>query len=142
MPAPTASETVTDEIALLRAYESRVDNPMIRAMALYAEAEAVSAAEPLHALRLFAEARELARTTGNRLVLGVAMAAETALLGRVGALDDRDREQDSRRRALLAGLGQREPLRHLSAQRGLAPRPARRPPSGRRAGGDDDHPDA
>ena len=78
---------VTDEIALLRAYESRVDNPMIRAMALYAEAEAVSATEPLHALRLFAEARELARTTGNRLVLGVTMAAETALLGRVGALD-------------------------------------------------------
>jgi hypothetical protein len=61
---------------------------MIRAMALYAEAEAVSATEPLHALRLFAEARELARETGNRLVLGVAMAAETALLGRVGALDN------------------------------------------------------
>jgi len=79
--------TVTDEIALLRAYESRVDNPMIRAMALYAEGETASATEPLHALRLFAEARELARTTGNRLVLGVAMAAETALLGRVGALD-------------------------------------------------------
>ena len=79
--------TVTDEVALLRAYESRVDNPMIRALALYAEAEALSAAEPLHALRLFAEARELASTTGNRLVLGVAMAAETALLGRVGALD-------------------------------------------------------
>ena len=78
---------VTDEITLLRAYESRVDNPMIRAMALYAEAEAVSATEPLHALQLFAEARELARTTGNRLVLGVAMVAETALLGRVGALD-------------------------------------------------------
>jgi hypothetical protein len=78
---------VTDEIALLRAYESRVDNPMIRAMALYAEAEAVSATEPLHALGLFAKAREEARRTGNRLVLGVAMAAETALLGRVGALD-------------------------------------------------------
>jgi hypothetical protein len=78
---------VTDEITLLRAYESRVDNPMIRAMALYAEAEAVSAAEPQHALQLFADARELARTTGNRLVLGVAMVAETALLGRVGALD-------------------------------------------------------
>ena len=60
---------------------------MIRAMALYAEAEAVSATEPQHALQLFAEARELARTTGNRLVLGVAMVAETALLGRVGALD-------------------------------------------------------
>ena len=72
---------------MLRAYESRVDNPMIRAMALYAEAEAVSATEPQHALQLFAEARELARTTGNRLVLGVAMVAETALLGRVGALD-------------------------------------------------------
>ena len=78
---------VTDEIALLRAYEGRVDNPMIRAMALYAEAEAVSAAKPPHALRLFAAARELARTTGNRLALGVTMAAETALLGRVGALD-------------------------------------------------------
>ena len=59
-----------------------------------------------------------------------------------GSPGRRDREQDRRRRALLAGLGQREPLRHLSAQRGLAPRPARRPPSGRRAGGDDDHPDA
>jgi predicted ATPase/DNA-binding SARP family transcriptional activator len=78
---------VADEITLLRAYESRVDNPMIRAMALYAEAEAVSATEPQHALQLFADARELARTTGNRLVLGVAMVAETALLGRVGALD-------------------------------------------------------
>jgi len=78
---------VTDEIALLRAYESRVNNPMIRAMALYAEAEAVSATDPLNALGLFPQARELARTTGNRLVLGVTMAAETALLGRVGALD-------------------------------------------------------
>ncbi|HET9996690.1 MAG TPA: BTAD domain-containing putative transcriptional regulator [Nocardioides sp.] len=78
---------VSDEIALLRAYESRVDNPMIRAMALYAEAEAVSADDPQHALQLFADARELARRTGNRLVLGVAMVAETALLGRVGALD-------------------------------------------------------
>ena len=78
---------VTDEIALLRAYESRVDSPMIRAMALYAEAEAVSVTEPQHALQLFADARELARTTGNRLVLGVAMVAETALLARVGALD-------------------------------------------------------
>jgi predicted ATPase/DNA-binding SARP family transcriptional activator len=78
---------VTDEVALLRAHESRVDNPMIRAMALYAEAEAVSAGEPLQALALFAEARELASATGNRLVLGVAMAAETGLLGRVGALD-------------------------------------------------------
>ena len=74
---------VTDEIRLLRAYESRVDNPMIRAMALYAEAESVSATEPQHALQLFTDARELARTTGNRLVLGVAMVAETALLGRV-----------------------------------------------------------
>ena len=80
--------SVTDEITLLRAYEGRVDNPMVRAMALYAEAEAASGTEPLHALRLFAEARELARETGNRLVLGVAMAAETALLGRVGSLDD------------------------------------------------------
>ena len=80
--------SVTDEIALLRAYEGRVDNPMVRAMALYAEAEAASGTEPLRALRLFAEARELARETGNRLVLGVAMAAETALLGRVGSLDD------------------------------------------------------
>jgi predicted ATPase len=78
---------VADEIALLRAYESRVDNPMIRAMALYAEAEAVSAAGPPHAFRLFAEARELARATGNRLVLGVTMSAETALLAREGALD-------------------------------------------------------
>ena len=77
-----------DEIALLRAYERRVDNPMIRGMALYAEAEAVSATEPLHALRLFAEARELATATGNRLVLGVALVAETALLGRVGDLDE------------------------------------------------------
>ena len=81
--------SVTEEIALLREYESRVDNPMIRAMALYAEGEAFSATEPLHALRLFAEARELARATGNRLVLGVAMVAETALLGRVGTLDDK-----------------------------------------------------
>ena len=81
--------SVTEEIAFLREYESRVDNPMIRAMALYAEGEAFSATEPLHALRLFAEARELARATGNRLVLGVAMVAETALLGRVGTLDDK-----------------------------------------------------
>jgi tetratricopeptide (TPR) repeat protein len=84
-----AERPVTEEIALLRDYESRVDNPMIRAMALYAEGEAFSAAEPLHALQLFAEARELARATGNRLVLGVAMVAETALLGRVGNLDDK-----------------------------------------------------
>jgi hypothetical protein len=84
-----AELAVTEEIALLREYESRVDNPMIRAMALYAEGEAFSATEPLRALRLFAEARELARATGNRLVLGVAMVAETALLGRVGTLDDK-----------------------------------------------------
>ena len=82
-----AERPVTDEMALLRAYESRVDNPMVRAMSLYAEAEAISATEPDHALRLFAEARDLARGTGNRLVLGVSLAAETALLGRVGALD-------------------------------------------------------
>ncbi len=78
---------VADEIALLRAYEGRVDNPMIRAMALFSEAEAVSAAKPLQALQLFAAARELARTTGNRLALGVTMVAETALLGRVGDLE-------------------------------------------------------
>ena len=59
-----------------------------------------------------------------------------------GSSGRRDGEQDRRCCPVLAGLGQREPLRHLSAQRGLAPRPARRPPSGRRAGGDDDHPDA
>ena len=82
-----AERGVTDEIALLRAYESRVGDPMIRAMALYAEAEAVSVTDPQHALQLFSDARELARTTGNRLVLGVAMVAETALLARVGALD-------------------------------------------------------
>ena len=133
---------IADEIELLRAYESRADNPMIRAMALFSEAEAVSATKPAHALRLFAQARELARTTGNRLVLGVTMVAETALLGRVGDPGDRNREQDRRGRALLVGLGQRQPLGHLSAQRCLAPRPARRPPSGSRAGGNDDHPDS
>jgi predicted ATPase/DNA-binding SARP family transcriptional activator len=84
-----AERAVTEEIALLREYENRVDNPMIRAMALYAEGEAFSASESRHALQLFAEARELARATGNRLVLGVAMVAETALLGRVGTLDDK-----------------------------------------------------
>jgi predicted ATPase/DNA-binding SARP family transcriptional activator len=78
---------VADEIALLRAHESRVDNPMVRALALYSEAEAVSTADPPHAFRLFAEARELAGATGNRLVLGVTMSAETALLAREGALD-------------------------------------------------------
>jgi len=78
----------TDELALLRTYERRVDNPMIRAMALYAEAEAVAPSDPHRALRLFAEARELAGATGNRLVFGVSLVAETALLGRVGALDE------------------------------------------------------
>jgi hypothetical protein len=63
-------------------------NPSVRAMALYAEAEAVSADEPEQALELFAQARAIARETGNRLVVGVSMAAETALRGRVGALDD------------------------------------------------------
>jgi len=65
-----------------------VVNPSIRAMALYAEAEAVSAEEPDQALRLFEQARSIAAGTGNRLVVGVSMAAETALRGRVGTLDE------------------------------------------------------
>ncbi|GAA2126399.1 BTAD domain-containing putative transcriptional regulator [Nocardioides bigeumensis] len=80
---PTAAE-----LALLREHEGLVVNPSVRAMALYAEAEAVAADEPEQALELFARARAIARETGNRLVVGVSMAAETALRGRVGGLDD------------------------------------------------------
>jgi predicted ATPase/DNA-binding SARP family transcriptional activator len=79
---------VSHEIALLRAYEHRVDSPLVRAMGWYAEAEALSATDPHRALELFAESRELAGATGNRLVFGVSLVAETALLGRVGALDE------------------------------------------------------
>ena len=133
--------SVTDEITLLRAYEGRVDNPMVRAMALYAEAEAASGTEPLRALRLFAEARELARETGNRLVLGVAMAAETALLGRVGSLDDETVSRTADAVRFWLGSGNENLfvtclrnvvslLDRLNAHR-----------SGRRAGGDDDYPD-
>ena len=82
---------IADELALLRTYERRgFDNPLIRAMGLrmYAEAEAFAPSDPHRALLLFAEARELASATGNRLVFGVSLVAETALLGRVGALDE------------------------------------------------------
>jgi predicted ATPase/DNA-binding SARP family transcriptional activator len=82
-----AEREVTQELALVREHEGRVDNPLVQAMATYAEAEALSEARPERALEMFAEARILAAATGNRLVLGVAMAAETALLGRVGPLD-------------------------------------------------------
>ncbi len=83
-----AERPVTAELALLREHEGLVVNPSIRAMALYAEAEAVSAEEPDQALRLFEQARSIAAATGNRLVVGVSMAAETALRGRVGTLDE------------------------------------------------------
>jgi predicted ATPase/DNA-binding SARP family transcriptional activator len=83
-----AEQPVTAELQLLREHEGLVVNPSIRAMALYAEAEAVAADQPDLALDLFAQARSIASETGNRLVIGVSMAAETALRGRVGGLDE------------------------------------------------------
>lgn len=56
-------------------------------MSWYCEGEATAETSPASALRQFVRAAELADTVGNRLVLGVAMIAESALRARAGQLD-------------------------------------------------------
>jgi hypothetical protein len=75
------------ELALLREATAQVEAPSALAFARYTEAEALASSDPARALELLAEARGLARPVHSRLTVGVSLAAETALRGRVGALD-------------------------------------------------------
>ena len=58
-------------------------------MALYSEGEALAGSDPVQALELLAQAREVAQSAGKRLAAGVSLVAETALLGRVGEASTR-----------------------------------------------------
>lgn len=83
----------TEELALLRTARSSAPCPTALSMALYTEAEALALTEPAQALQLLARAREMAQSSGSRLAAGVSLVAETALRGRVGALDTDTVEQ-------------------------------------------------
>ena len=76
-----------DELVQLRRAAASAPCPTAESMALYTEAEALALTEPAQALQLLARAREVAQSSGSRLAAGVSLVAETALRGRVGALD-------------------------------------------------------
>lgn len=77
------------QLERMRHLIAATENPTARAFASYAEGEAAATPAPDTALRHLARSVELARTVGNILVQGVAMSAETALIGSSGPLDRR-----------------------------------------------------
>jgi hypothetical protein len=93
------------ELALLRKTVDIVESPTHQALGRYSEAEAVTAEDPAGALELLEQARSLAESVHARLPVGVSLAAETALRGRVGALDVATVEQTVRAIEYWLGSG-------------------------------------
>ena len=82
-----ADRPCAEELALLEAAMARTEAPSLLALGLYSQAEALAASDPERALDLLARARATGSAVHARLAVGVSLAAETALRGRVGALD-------------------------------------------------------
>ena len=73
-------------LASLASWAERSANPSATSLARYTAGEVVSDHDPPRALRLFAEAAELARSVGSLLVVGVSLTAATALRSRHGEI--------------------------------------------------------
>ena len=74
-------------VDLAHGLAARGGSPSWIAFTFYAEGEVFADRDPERALHALASAREVGATVGNRLVIGVSLTAETALLARVGPLD-------------------------------------------------------